>query len=97
MLFACVTPNAYNLKLNSLIGASKNDIETQFGKPSAIKILGDNTEILAYTNVDNVFVPSEFYTYSQGEEIYGEDGLLILDMKQNIFVKHCFYSKTTKL
>ena len=64
MLFACVTPNSYNLKLNSLIGAS-----------SAIKILGDDTEILAYTNVDNVFVPSEFYTYSQGDEIYGQDGL----------------------
>ena len=75
MIFACVSPNAYNLRLNSLIGASKNDIESQFGRPSAIKILGDDTEILAYTNVDNVFVPSEFYIYSQGEEIYGQDGL----------------------
>ena len=75
MIFACANPNYYSLKLNSLIGASKNDIESQFGRPSAIKILGDNSEILAYTNVDNVFVPSEFYTYSQGERIYGEDGL----------------------
>lgn len=75
MIFACASPNAYNLKLNSLIGASKSDIESQFGRPSAIKIIGDNSEILAYTNVDNVFVPSEFYTYSQGNEIYGEDGL----------------------
>ena len=75
MIFACAYPNEYNLKLNALIGASKNDIVSQFGRPSAIKLLGDNTEILAYANVDNIFVPSEFYTYSQGNEIYGEDGL----------------------
>ena len=75
MIFACAYPNAYNLKLNSLIGASKNDIESQFGRPSAIKIIDKNTEILAYTNVDNIFIPSEFYTYSQGNRIYDDDGL----------------------
>ena len=82
---ACVTPNSYSLKLNSLIGASKDDVESQFGRPSAIKILGDNSEILAYTNVDNVFVPSEFYTYSQGERIYGEDGLFSPFLSSYIF------------
>ena len=75
MLFACAYPNEYNLKLDSLIGASESDVEAQFGRPSAIKLIGDNTKILAYTNVDNIFVPSEFYTYSQGNEIYGADGL----------------------
>ena len=75
VVFACTYPNQYNLKLNSLIGASKSDIESQFGRPSAIKMIGDDKEILAYTHVDNIFVPSEFYTYSQGDEIYGEDGL----------------------
>lgn len=75
MLLACATPNDYNLKLNSLIGATGNDLETQFGKPSAKKILGDNTQIWVYTRVDNVYVPSELYTYDQGTEIYGQDGL----------------------
>ena len=75
MIFACASPNAYNLKLDSLIGASQNDIESQFGRPSAIKIIDNDTKILAYTNVDNTFVPSEFYTYSQGNRIYGDDGL----------------------
>ena len=75
MIFACTYSNTYNLKLNSLIGASKSDIESQFGRPSAIKIINENTEILAYTSIDNIFVPSEFYTYSQGEQIYEDDGL----------------------
>ena len=94
MIFACVSPNAYNLRLNSLIGASKNDIESQFGRPSAIKILGDDTEILAYTNVDNVFGPSECYTYSQGEGVEGQDGLCFSDNPGDIGYEAKYICKT---
>lgn len=75
LLFACATPQGYDKKLNSFLGASEADIIKKFGRPSAIKILDDNIVILAYTKVDDVFVPSEFYTYQQGDEVYGQDGL----------------------
>lgn len=75
VLFACATSKSYDSKLNALLGASEAQIIQQFGKPSAIKILNDDTVILAYTKVDDIFVPSEFYTYNQGDEIYGQDGL----------------------
>ena len=75
LLFACASPQGYNAKLNSLLGASKEQIISQFGRPSAVKIINNDTSILAYTKVDDVFVPSEFYTYDQGNEIYGQDAL----------------------
>lgn len=75
LLFACASPQGYDTKLNALLGASKEQIINQFGRPSAIKIINNDTSILAYTKVDDVFVPSEFYTYDQGNEIYGQDAL----------------------
>ena len=75
ILLACTTTKNYDYQLNSFIGASKDEIIKHFGKPSAIKILDNNTLIFAYTKVDNIFVPSEFYTYNQGEEIYNQDGI----------------------
>lgn len=74
VVFACAT-SRYDDKLNLLLGASSEKLVAQFGKPSAKKIINDNTQIWAYTNVDNVFIPSEFYNYDQGSEILGEDGL----------------------
>ncbi len=75
LLFGCATPEDYDKYLNSFVGEPKSEIEQKFGKPSAIKIVDDNTEVLAYTEVDDVFVPSEFYTYDQGAEFYGQDGI----------------------
>ncbi len=75
LLFACATAKNYDHMLNGFLGASETDVIKHFGRPSAIKIIDNNTKILAYTQVDDVFVPSEFYTYQQGEEIYGADGM----------------------
>lgn len=75
LLFACATQQGYDNKLDSLLGASKEQIISSYGRPSAVKIINDNTEILAYTKIDEIFVPSEFYTYDQGNEIYGQDAL----------------------
>lgn len=72
---ACATAKDYDKYLNSFLGESQNQIEQKFGNPSAIKIVDDNTKVLAYTQVDDVFVPSEFYDYQQGEEFYGQDGI----------------------
>ena len=75
LLGACASAKDYDNALNKFLGASQAQIIQKFGKPSAIKIVDDNTKILAYTRVDDVFVPSEFYTYEQGEEFYGQDGI----------------------
>lgn len=75
VLVACATAKDYDKELNKFLGASQTELEQKFGKPSAIKIVDDNTKVLAYTQVDDVFVPSEFYTYQQGEEFYGQDGI----------------------
>ncbi len=75
VLFACAGTEQYNQKLNSFIGLPQSELIAKMGKPSAKKIVNDYTEVWAYTKVDKIFVPSEFYTYNQGNEIYEEDGL----------------------
>ena len=88
VVFACAT-SRYDDKLNLLLGASSEKLVAQFGKPSAKKIINDNTQIWAYTNVDNVFIPSEFYNYDQGSEILGEDGLFSPFL--NTYLGHILY------
>ena len=75
VLFACATTQKYDAKLNSMIGESQETLFKKFGKPSASKIFDNGDVIFAYTSIDDVFVPSEYYTYNQGNEIYEEDGL----------------------
>ena len=75
VLFACATPEKYDMKLNQLVGADKATVEKEMGKPSAVKILPDGSEILAYVKANDTYVPSEFYLYNQGalsnqEDIY---------------------------
>jgi len=66
LLFACSTTQNNTQKLNSTLGMSKSDLIRYMGQPSGAKILNDGTEILSYTTIDNVYVPSEFYNYNQG-------------------------------
>ncbi len=75
LLAACATAQDYDNMLNKYMGASQAEIIKKFGAPSAVKIINDNTTVLAYTNVDNVFVPSEYYTYAPAGELYGQDGV----------------------
>ncbi len=74
VLFACASKQKYDMALNGLLGASQEEVQAQFGRPSAMKILENGDVVLSYTKVDDVFVPSEFYTYNQGNEINGMDG-----------------------
>ena len=73
LLLACSTTQKYDNKLNALIGADKEKVIATFGKPSAVKILSDNTEVLSYNKAQDVYVPSEFYLYNQGEIYNGYD------------------------
>ncbi len=72
-LFACATRDDYDTALNDMLGASDAEIQAKFGRPSAMKILENGDIILSYTKIDDIFVPSEFYTYNQGNEINGMD------------------------
>jgi uncharacterized protein YcfL len=74
MLLACVADNSYDLRLQSLVGASTADIKNLFGEPLWI-VKGENQEqVWIYDRVSDVYVPSELYTYDQGNEAYGLDG-----------------------
>ena len=73
VLFACATPEKYDMKLSQLVGADKATVEKEMGKPSAVKILSDGSEILAYVKANDVYVPSEFYLYNQGDLSNQED------------------------
>ena len=73
VLFACATPEKYDIKLNQLVGADRATVEKEMGKPSAIKILPDGSEILAYIKANDTYVPSEFYLYNQGALTNQED------------------------
>ena len=88
LLFACATTKGYDNMLNGFLGASEAQIVQHFGKPSAVKIIDSDTKILAYTKVDDIFVPSEFYTYEQGEEIYGMDGMFSPFLNTYLFAEN---------
>lgn len=66
LLLACATPAKYDAKLNRLVGESKADLIKQMGQPSAVKVLANGDEVLAYVKANDVYVPSEFYLYNQG-------------------------------
>ena len=63
-LSACATEEKYNNKLNELIGKNESFLLKDFGKPSAQKIINSHTKILTYTNIENMYIPSEFYEYN---------------------------------
>ena len=75
LLFACATPAKYDAKLNALVGLSKAELIQKLGQPGAAKILANGDELLSYVKADNVYVPSEYYLYNQGN-LYNEvDGI----------------------
>ncbi len=64
-LFACATPEKYDARLNKLIGQDVSVLQENWGAPSAKKILDDGSEVITYTKVNTVYLPSEFYVYNQ--------------------------------
>lgn len=66
LLFACASSGKYDKQLNQSIGDSKTQLVEKLGRPSAVKILPNGDELLAYTKVHEVYIPSEYYLYNQG-------------------------------
>lgn len=65
-LFACATPAKYDAKLNGYVGENKAELIKEWGKPSAVKMIANGDEVLAYVKANDVYVPSEYYVYNQG-------------------------------
>ena len=84
-LAGCASTTAYDAQMNSLIGRNTTFLIKFMGKPSAKKIMADGKEVWAYTNIDNVYVPSEFYLYNQGTMSEEYDGLYAPFMEQYDF------------
>ena len=73
LLIACASPMKYDKKLNSLVGANKTELLKQMGKPSAVKVFANGDEVIAYVKANDVYVPSEFYLYNQGNPANQQD------------------------
>lgn len=67
-LFACATPGGYDKKLSDMTGQKVSVLIEKWGRPDSRQILPDGSEIYTYVRSEDVYVPSEFYTYNQGFE-----------------------------
>jgi len=63
-LLACATTQKYDVALNGLLNQPQSKLTAKFGKPSAQKIIDKHTKIVTYTNLETMYVPSEFYEYN---------------------------------
>ena len=72
-LSACATEEKYKHNINMLIGKNESDLLTDFGKPSAQKIINQHTKILTYTKLESMYVPSEFYEYNNPPYVGADD------------------------
>ncbi len=63
-LLACATTQKYDKKLNGLLNQPESALLQKFGRPSAQNIINKDTKILTYTNLEEMYVPSEFYEYN---------------------------------
>lgn len=71
LLFACASSQKYDKKLNGWIGKTEQDLVMNWGRPSAVKYVNQNTKIFTYTKIDEFYFPSEYYLYN--EEFEPED------------------------
>lgn len=75
LVFACATPAKYDTKLNNMVGMTKSELINKMGEPSATKIFANGDEVLAYVKANDVYVPSEFFIYNQGNMANQYDGI----------------------
>ncbi len=73
VLEGCATEAKYNKELESFVNQPVENVEAKFGKPSAVKMLDDGSEVISYTKVDQTYIPSEYYLYGDtfipGQEV----------------------------
>lgn len=67
-VFACASNAKYDKKLETWVGKPVSSLTKKWGEPSAKKFLANGDSVITYTKANDVYVPSEFYTYNQGFE-----------------------------
>lgn len=63
-LQACATEAKYDKKLQSMVGKTEAQLISEWGAPSAAKILNNGEQVITYTQANDMYVPSEYYIYN---------------------------------
>ena len=63
-LSSCASTQKYDQMLNTWIGKPEASLLKSWGTPSARKINADGSQVITFTQVQNITVPSEFYLYN---------------------------------
>ncbi len=63
-LSACASTQKYDQMLNSWVGKPETALLKSWGAPSARKINADGSQVITFTQVQDITVPSEFYLYN---------------------------------
>ena len=64
LLTACASTQKYDQMLNGWVGKSESALLKTWGAPSARKINADGSQVVTFTQVQTLTVPSEFYLYN---------------------------------
>lgn len=73
LLLACSTSQKYDQQLKSWVGQSESSLISAWGRPSIVKETGQNSKIMTYVKIDEVFVPFEYYMYNNN---WGTDNVI---------------------
>ncbi len=63
-LCSCASTQKYDQMLNTWIGKPESALLKTWGTPSARKINADGSQVITFTQVQTLTVPSEFYLYN---------------------------------
>lgn len=106
-LTACASTQKYDQMLNGWVGKPESALLKTWGAPSARKINADGSQVITFTQIQTITVPSEYYLYNP-YPLEGDDSVYApfdgdyaftpyaqnLGAIKNIFAKPHFIFKT---
>lgn len=63
-LTACASTQKYDHMLNGWVGKPESALLKTWGAPSARKINADGSQVITFTQIQTITVPSEYYHYN---------------------------------
>lgn len=63
-LTACASTQKYDQMLNGWVGKPESALLKTWGAPSARKINADGSQVITFTQIQTITVPSEYYLYN---------------------------------
>ena len=63
-LCSCATTQKYDQMLNGWVGKPESALLKTWGTPSARKINADGSQVITFTQIQTITVPSEYYLYN---------------------------------